>query len=59
MLLLVIKLIAKSNVVFKLKSIEVGTLSWVADGFRLYPFYDIGSGDDEDIINVGVLYHFK
>lgn len=40
--------------------VELGMLFWIADGFRLYPYYDIGLGDDsDDIINIGILYHFK
>lgn len=40
--------------------VELGMLFWVADGFRIYPFYDFGLGDDtDDIFNIGVLYHFK
>ncbi len=40
--------------------VELGMLFWIADGFRLYPYYDIGLGDDsDDIINIGVLYFFK
>lgn len=39
---------------------ELGMLLWVADGFRIYPFYDFGLGDDtNDIFNIGILYHFK
>jgi hypothetical protein len=40
--------------------IELGMLFWIADGFRLYPYYDFGlGGDTNDKLNIGVLYHFK
>ena len=40
--------------------VEVGMLFWLTDGVRLYPFYNFGLGDDsEDILNIGILYHFK
>jgi len=39
---------------------QLGMLFWVADGFRIYPFYDFGfAQEDDDIINLGVIYHFK
>lgn len=40
--------------------VELGVLLWVADGFRIYPYYDFGLGDDsDDIFNIGILYHFR
>lgn len=50
----------KSDEALQQEYIELGFLLWIADGLRLYPFYDIGLGDDStDIFNIGVIYHFK
>ena len=40
--------------------LEIGTLFWIADGLRLYPFYNIGIDDNAgNVLNIGVLYTFK
>jgi hypothetical protein len=39
---------------------ELGMLFWVSDGFRIYPYFDLGFADgDDDTINIGILYHFN
>jgi len=39
--------------------IEVATLLWIAEGWRLYPFYNIGLGEGtHDIFNIGLMHHF-
>ena len=40
--------------------LEIGALFWVADGLRLYPFYNIGLDDNAgNVFNLGLLYKFK
>lgn len=39
---------------------ELGMLFWISDGFRIYPYVDLGFADgDNDSLNIGIMYHFN